>query len=116
MANTNYYDRAAPYSYYDHPARHELRQEYGGRVPTHTPIQEPEESLTAGGQARRRIAVAVSTSLVFGHVGLTNSDLVFSVHDADDVKSSARGIQGMGQGVKDVEAQERGLKSAVSTG
>lgn len=62
MARSAYYDRAAPYGYYDPSARYELRQEYGGRVPTHTPIQEPEESLTGSGQARRRIAVAVSTS------------------------------------------------------
>jgi hypothetical protein len=40
--------------------RHELRQEYAGRVQTHTSIQEPDEPLTAGSQAIRRIAVAVS--------------------------------------------------------
>ena len=43
MAHTAHYDRATPYGYYE--PRHELRQAY----------------LTAGGQARRRIAVAVST-------------------------------------------------------
>lgn len=59
MANTAYYERAAPYTLYE--PRHDLRQEYAGRIPTHTAIQEPDEPLTAGGQARRRIAVAVSS-------------------------------------------------------
>jgi hypothetical protein len=59
MANATYYDRPAPYGP-PYESRHELRQEYAGRVQTHTGIQEPDEPLTAGGQARRRIAVAVS--------------------------------------------------------
>ena len=60
MANATYYDRPAPYGP-PYESRHELRQEYAGRVQTHTAVQEPDEPLTAGGQARRRIAVAVST-------------------------------------------------------
>ena len=60
MAHTAHYDRATPYGYYE--PRHELRQNYG-RIPAHTSIQEPDEPLTAGGQARRRIAVAVSTQI-----------------------------------------------------
>ena len=60
MAHTAHYDRATPYGYYE--PRHELRQAYS-RIPAHTSIQEPEEPLTAGGQARRRIAVAVSTQI-----------------------------------------------------
>jgi hypothetical protein len=60
MANATYYDRPAPYGP-PYESRHELRQEHAGRVQTHTGIQEPDEPLTAGGQARRRIAVAVST-------------------------------------------------------
>jgi hypothetical protein len=59
MAHTAHYDRAAPYGYYE--PRHELRHDYAGRISTHTSINEPDEPLTAGGQARRRIAVAVST-------------------------------------------------------
>jgi hypothetical protein len=61
MAHTAHYDRATPYGYYE--PRHELRQTYPGRIPTHTPIHEPDEPLTAGGQARRRIAVAVSAHI-----------------------------------------------------
>lgn len=62
MAHTAHYDRATPYGGYYEP-RHELRQTYPGCIPTHTSIHEPDEPLTAGGQARRRIAVAVSTPL-----------------------------------------------------
>lgn len=58
MANATYYDRSAPYTLYE--PRHDVRHDYAGRIPTHTAIQEPDEPLTAGGQARRRIAVAVS--------------------------------------------------------
>jgi hypothetical protein len=61
MAHTAHYDRATPYGYYE--PRHELRQTYLDHVPTHTSIHEPDEPLTAGGQARRRIAVAVSTQV-----------------------------------------------------
>ena len=62
MAHAAHYDRATPYGGYYEP-RHELRQTYPGRIPTHTSIHEPDEPLTAGGQARRRIAVAVSTQI-----------------------------------------------------
>ena len=62
MAHAAHYDRATPYGGYYEP-RHELRQTYPGRSPTHTSIHEPDEPLTAGGQARRRIAVAVSTQI-----------------------------------------------------
>lgn len=58
-----HYDRATPYGYYE--PRHELRQDYAGRIPTHTSIQEPDEPLTASGQVRRRIAVAVSITQQF---------------------------------------------------
>ena len=60
MAHTAHYHRSTPYGYYE--PRHELRQTYG-RIPAHTSIQEADEPLTAGGQARRRIAVAVSTQI-----------------------------------------------------
>jgi hypothetical protein len=59
MAQTAHYDRATPYGYYE--PRHEIRQSYASRTPTHISIHEPDEPLTAGGQARRRIAVAVRT-------------------------------------------------------
>lgn len=75
MANTAYYERAAPYSYYEPSSRHELREDYGGRISTHTTIQEPDEALTAGGQARRRIAVAVSILYVVCFSSLTNTAL-----------------------------------------
>jgi hypothetical protein len=58
MSNGSYYDRAGPYNYYE--PRHELRQEYAARVPTHTIIQEQEQPESGGVHARRRIAVAVS--------------------------------------------------------
>lgn len=52
-----YYERAAPYGTYE--PRHGLRQEYAGRAPMYTMIQEPDGLETAGGQARRRVGVAV---------------------------------------------------------
>lgn len=59
-ANKDFFGRTHPYSDYDHHSRHGLRQPYSNRAPSHTAIQEPDEPLTAGGQVRRRIAVAVS--------------------------------------------------------
>jgi len=59
MSNGSYYDRVGPYNGYYEP-RHELRQEYPGRVPMHAMINEPEQPDVAGGPPRRRIAVAVS--------------------------------------------------------
>lgn len=62
MSNGAYYERAAPYGNYE--PRHGLRAEYAGRQPMYTMIQEPDGPESAGGQARRRIAVAVR---VFDH-------------------------------------------------
>lgn len=59
-ARKDFFERTHPYSNYEHHSRHGLRQPYLSRVPSHTAIQEPDEPLTAGGQVRRRIAVAVS--------------------------------------------------------
>lgn len=61
MSNGAYFDRAGPYANYE--PRHGLRHEYAGRIPAYTMIQEPEGTETAGGQARRRIAVAVREAL-----------------------------------------------------
>ena len=67
MGSATFYDRHTPYSYHDPPSRHghDLRQEYANRMPMHTSIQEPDDHLTAGGQARRRIAVAVCAQKPF---------------------------------------------------
>ncbi|KAM0720423.1 hypothetical protein Q7P37_004559 [Cladosporium fusiforme] len=100
LATTAYYDRAAPYSYYEPSTRHELLQEYGGRMPTHTPIQEPDEPLTAGGQARRRIAVAIQST-------------VLEIRSSDDNGADIRQYNsdlspaGIGNGVPSYPAQDR---------
>ncbi|KAK5121181.1 hypothetical protein LTR85_005665 [Meristemomyces frigidus] len=64
MSNPAYYDRPAPYGYYDQP-RQELRSEYGGRPVTRAMIQEPEPEMGTG-SSRRRIAVAVGTIVPAG--------------------------------------------------
>lgn len=56
-----YYDRPVPYTYYEHP-RHDLRAEYGGRPVTRAMVHDPETEMVHG-QARRRIAVAVSSPI-----------------------------------------------------
>ena len=61
MPPAAYYDRAAPYAYYEQP-RQGMRQEYPERVLTRTMIHEPEGNET-NEQTRRRIAVAVSYGL-----------------------------------------------------
>ncbi|KAK3710735.1 hypothetical protein LTR37_010154 [Vermiconidia calcicola] len=58
MPPAAYYDRAAPYAYYEQP-RQGMRQEYPERVLTRTMIHEPEGNET-NEQTRRRIAVACS--------------------------------------------------------
>lgn len=92
-----HYDRATPYGYYE--PRHELRQDYAGRISTHTSIHVPDEPLTAGGQARRRIAVAVSTHIKHHH-GLSLTVACSSAGVAEDARSSALAIQEMAQVVR----------------
>ena len=114
MANAAYYDRAAPYGP-PYESRHELRQEYAGRVQTHTGIQEPDKPLTAGGQARRRIAVAVSADRQVRESFTLLISLVYSVRDADDARSSVLAIQVMGLGARRVGALERDTTIATFT-
>lgn len=114
MANAAYYDRAAPYGP-PYESRLELRQEYAGRVQTHTGIQEPDKPLTAGGQARRRIAVAVSADRQVRESFTLLISLVYSVRDADDARSSVLAIQVMGLGARRVGALERDTTIATFT-
>lgn len=114
MANAAYYDRPAPYGGPYEP-RHELRQEYAGRVQTHTGIQEPDEPLTAGGQARRRIAVAVSANCLVREPFSLLTFLFCSVQDADDARSSALATRATGPGARLVEAPERDTMIATLT-
>ena len=58
LSSAAYYERPAPYSYYNDQPRQEIRSEYEGRPVVRATIHEP-ESENAGGSARRRIAVAV---------------------------------------------------------
>lgn len=88
MGSANFYDRPAPYGYYEPLGRHghDLRQEYTARMPIHASIQEPDEPLTAGGQARRRIAVAVSAQnlLCKQMENLTTLDVVCTMPKTQD--------------------------------
>ncbi|KAK3110012.1 hypothetical protein LTR53_016143 [Teratosphaeriaceae sp. CCFEE 6253] len=63
MSTAAYYERPAPYGYYDPGPRQDLRAEYSGRPMTRTLIQEPELEIGPGG-SRRRIAVAVNSTQV----------------------------------------------------
>ena len=114
MANASYYDRPAPYGPPYEP-RNELRQEYAGRVQTHTGIQEPDEPLTAGGQARRRIAVAVSVDYLARQSSALLMSSIPSVHDADDVRSSALATPVMGLDARRAGALERDTMIVIFT-
>ena len=102
VAHTIHYDRATPYGYYE--PRHELRQDFTGRISTHTSIQEPDEPLTAGGQARRRIAVAVSVNRQVQSEAERLLMCGCSAVVAVDGKSNALVIQEMAQDARRAEA------------
>ena len=113
MAHTAHYDRATPYGGYYEP-RHEIRQTYSGRIPTHTSIHEPDEPLTAGGQARRRIAVAVSTRIRLQSSFVTDLHTSKSADAAEDARLSALVTQETVQDVRLVEALVSNWKTVTS--
>ena len=96
---SHYYDRTAPYGYYE--LHRELPSEYSNRQLTYTNIQEPEQE-GPNAQARRRIAVAVSMKQQQpGPTQLRKA----SAHDAGDARSSALVTQEMALDAKLVELQ-----------
>ena len=76
MSHATYYDRVAPYSYYDQPLRHNNRSEYVGRPVTRTMIHEPDDAAPGEQRARKRISVAVKASFINRYDSTTDGGIV----------------------------------------
>ena len=111
LSSGAYYERPAPYAYYNDQSRQDLRAEYQGRTAVRTIIQEPEPE-NAYGIARRRIAEAVRPPSQ-DHV--VWADRNCSVHVVEDARSSAAVTQAITLAVKLAERQGLILRLARST-